>query len=43
MADLEAALSRDAPGIAVSGAYLRGVGIPACIGAATATAQRLLA
>lgn len=34
MAELEATLRRDAPGIAVTGAYLRGVGIPACIGAA---------
>jgi oxygen-dependent protoporphyrinogen oxidase len=40
---LEAALRRDAPGIAVTGAYLRGVGIPACIGAATAAARRVLA
>ncbi|HUP86011.1 MAG TPA: protoporphyrinogen oxidase [Acidimicrobiales bacterium] len=42
MAQLEAAFERDAPGIAVTGAYLRGVGIPTCIGAAVATAERLL-
>jgi oxygen-dependent protoporphyrinogen oxidase len=35
MARVEAALREDAPGIAVTGAYLRGVGIPTCIGAAT--------
>jgi oxygen-dependent protoporphyrinogen oxidase len=34
MARLEARLREDAPGIAVTGAYLKGVGIPACIGAA---------
>ena len=34
MAGLEEALRRDAPGIAATGAYLKGVGIPACIGAA---------
>ena len=41
MADLEAALRRDAPGIAVTGAYLKGVGIPACIGAARAAVADL--
>jgi protoporphyrinogen/coproporphyrinogen III oxidase len=41
MAEVEAALGRDAPGIAVAGAYLRGVGIPTCIGAATAAADGL--
>lgn len=41
MADLEAALRRDAPGIAVTGAYRKGVGIPACIGAAQAAVANL--
>ena len=41
MADLEEALRRDAPGVAVTGAYLKGVGIPACIGAATAAVAAL--
>lgn len=35
---VEANLRADAPGIAVTGAYLRGVGIPACIGSARAAA-----
>lgn len=39
--DLEAALRRDAPGIAVTGAYLRGVGLPACIGSAHAAVAAL--
>lgn len=43
MAELEATLRRDAPGIAVTGAYLKGVGIPACIGAASAAVAPLLA
>ena len=43
MAELEAALVRDAPGIAVTGAYRRGVGIPACIGAAEAAVAGLAA
>ncbi len=43
MAGVEEALRRDAPGIAVTGAYLRGVGIPACIGAAQATVATLTA
>lgn len=43
MAGVEAALQRDAPGIAVTGAYLRGVGIPACIGSARAAVDALLA
>ena len=41
MADLEAALRRDAPGVATTGAYLKGVGIPACIGAAQAAVASL--
>jgi oxygen-dependent protoporphyrinogen oxidase len=41
MDELEAALRRDTPGIAVTGAYLRGVGIPACIGAAGVAVARL--
>jgi protoporphyrinogen/coproporphyrinogen III oxidase len=43
MAGVEAALHRDAPGIAVTGAYLRGVGIPACIGSARAAVDALVA
>jgi oxygen-dependent protoporphyrinogen oxidase len=38
---VEAALADDAPGVALAGAYLRGVGIPACIGGAQAAADRL--
>jgi oxygen-dependent protoporphyrinogen oxidase len=41
MATLEETLRRDAPGITVTGAYLRGVGIPACIGAAQAAVAAL--
>jgi oxygen-dependent protoporphyrinogen oxidase len=41
VAAVEAALAADAPGIALAGAYLRGVGIPACIGGAQAAAHRL--
>ena len=41
MADVEESLRRDAPGIAATGAYLKGVGIPACIGAATAAVAAL--
>ena len=41
MAGVEGALRRDAPGIAVTGAYLKGVGIPACIGAAQAAVAQL--
>lgn len=43
IAGVEEALRRDAPGIAVTGAYLRGVGIPACIGSAQAAVASLLA
>jgi len=42
MAAAEEALRRDAAGVAVTGAYLRGVGIPACIGSAQAAARTLL-
>ncbi|HVF32293.1 MAG TPA: protoporphyrinogen oxidase [Acidimicrobiales bacterium] len=42
MDGLEAAMRVGAPGIAVTGAYLRGVGIPACIGAAQAAVAGLL-
>jgi oxygen-dependent protoporphyrinogen oxidase len=41
MAGVEASLRRDAPGLAVTGAYLKGVGIPACIGAAQAAVGAL--
>lgn len=38
---LEAALGGEAPGIAVTGAFVRGVGIPTCIGAARAAVAGL--
>ncbi len=38
MARVERALQDDAPGVVVTGAYLRGVGIPACIGSAQSAA-----
>lgn len=41
--EAETALAADAPGIALAGAALRGVGIPACITSGTAAANRLLA
>ncbi|MEA3077970.1 MAG: protoporphyrinogen/coproporphyrinogen oxidase [Actinomycetota bacterium] len=41
VAAVEAALADDAPGLTLAGAYLRGVGIPACIGGAQAAADRL--
>ncbi|HVF32359.1 MAG TPA: protoporphyrinogen oxidase [Acidimicrobiales bacterium] len=41
MAEVEAALRDDAPGVAVIGAHLRGVGIPTCIGAARAAVADL--
>jgi oxygen-dependent protoporphyrinogen oxidase len=43
MAEVERTLRDDAPGIVVSGAYLKGVGIPTCIGAATAAVDALTA
>jgi oxygen-dependent protoporphyrinogen oxidase len=43
VAAMEAALAADAPGIAVAGAHLRGVGIPSCIGGAQGAVARLLA
>lgn len=43
MGAVEAVLRSDAPGIAVTGAFTRGVGIPTCIGAARAAASRLCA
>jgi len=43
VAALESALAADAPGIALAGAHLRGVGIPACIGGATTAAAHLAA
>ncbi|HEX2849760.1 MAG TPA: protoporphyrinogen oxidase [Acidimicrobiales bacterium] len=42
MAEAEAALAEDAPGVAVTGAAARGVGIPTCIGAARAAAATLV-
>ena len=41
MAEAEAALAADAPGIRLAGAYLRGVGIATCIGVAEAAAGAL--
>lgn len=38
---MEAALRGDAPGIAVAGAFVRGVGIPTCIGSARAAVAGL--
>lgn len=38
----EASLAAAAPGVALAGAALRGVGIPACIASGTAAADRLL-
>ena len=42
MAALERALAERQPGLAVAGAALRGVGIPACIGSGRAAARRLV-
>lgn len=39
----EAALARDAPGLVVTGAALRGIGVPACIRQGREAAQRALA
>jgi oxygen-dependent protoporphyrinogen oxidase len=43
MADVHAMLAADAPGVAVAGAYVDGVGIPTVIGSAQAAAARLTA
>lgn len=40
---LETSLRREAPGVAVTGAAYRGIGIPACVGAATRVAAQLFA
>ena len=40
VAAIEAALAADAPGLLVAGAAYRGVGIPACIRAASQVADR---
>ncbi len=40
---MEATLAAEAPGLAVTGAFLRGVGIPACIGSAGAAVDALFA
>ena len=42
MADLETGLAADAPGIALAGAVLRGVGIPACIREGRAAADKVV-
>lgn len=42
VAAVEAALSNDAPGLAVAGAWMRGVGIPACIRSGRQAAAQLL-
>jgi oxygen-dependent protoporphyrinogen oxidase len=39
---IDAQLATSTPGVAVAGSALRGLGIPACIRQATATAARLL-
>lgn len=41
MAEVEASVAADAPGVALAGAYLGGVGIATCIGGAWAAADRL--
>jgi oxygen-dependent protoporphyrinogen oxidase len=43
LADAEAAVARVSPRLAVTGAWARGVGIPACIRGARAAASRVLA
>jgi oxygen-dependent protoporphyrinogen oxidase len=43
VAAIEAAVSRDAPGVVVAGAAYRGVGIPACINQAQQAASAVLA
>jgi oxygen-dependent protoporphyrinogen oxidase len=40
---IDADLASSAPGLAVAGAALRGLGIPACIRQGTAASQRVLA
>lgn len=42
VADIEAAVA-DVDGLAVAGAYLHGVGVPACVASATAAAHRIAA
>jgi oxygen-dependent protoporphyrinogen oxidase len=42
VAEIERAVA-DVPGLAVTGASFRGVGIPACVDAATAAAERVVA
>jgi oxygen-dependent protoporphyrinogen oxidase len=42
VARVEAALAADAPGVAVAGAALRGVGLPTCIAGAEAAALTAL-
>jgi oxygen-dependent protoporphyrinogen oxidase len=42
VAAVEEALARDAPGLAVAGAWMRGVGIPACVRAGRRAAADLL-
>jgi protoporphyrinogen/coproporphyrinogen III oxidase len=41
VADIESAVA-DLPGLAVAGAYLHGVGVPACAATGTAAATRIL-
>ncbi len=43
IAAAEAALARDAPGLVLAGAALRGLGIPACVGSGRAAAQAVRA
>jgi oxygen-dependent protoporphyrinogen oxidase len=40
--ELESAVAA-LPGLAIAGAYLHGVGVPACAASGTAAAQRILA
>jgi oxygen-dependent protoporphyrinogen oxidase len=39
--DIEARLARDAPGVALAGAALRGIGVPACIDSGRRAAKRV--
>ena len=39
---IDAALGRDAPHVVVTGAAMRGLGVPACIAQGRAAAQRIL-
>ena len=42
VAEIEATVSSDLPGVAVAGAAMHGLGVPACIGQGRMTARALL-